>query len=87
MQPKPLQGSDGFKAEIRRALERDGRSRYSFAREAEELKICSRHTASCLTADPSTTRGGARSPNLETAILLANLAGLELVIAPARKRR
>ena len=69
-------------------LHRRGVSRYQFAEQAADAKVCTNYTASSLLAADGTVRGG-RKPSFEIAIQLAELLGCELILViptPATKK-
>lgn len=70
-----------WKTAICAHLRAHGVSRYAFVRECTRERICAAHTAECLLAAPGTSTGQ-RIPSLETAIEMARLAGMDLVLVP-----
>lgn len=72
-----------WKTTVTAHLAEHGVSRYAFVRACAAHDLCSAHTAECLLAAPDTVTGQ-RMPSLETAIEMARLAGLDIVLVPAR---
>jgi hypothetical protein len=75
-----------WKAAIRTALDRQGKSRYRFIRECADRGICSVNTGDALLAESGSTQSD-RVPNLETALAMAREAGLVVTIEPKAERK
>jgi hypothetical protein len=90
MKIKRISSVRDWKRAMRDHLDKHAMSRYAFIRTLDAERVCSIHTGECLLADEGTVIG-ARRPSLESAIAIAEAAGLQLQVveksAPKELRR
>ena len=81
--PRPtaaiIRNPAAWKAAVRDTLRSNAISRYDFARRCAKAGICTIHTAECLLADDNTVTGQ-RVPTMATAIRMAELLGMEVML-------